>query len=108
MTRFLTGLRNSFADLCTVAKWDPKCATIIKNTACTKFTLEFLNGPEEKPVLTFVSVNSIDHLEELNKTEEAVANKSSFNMNDDDKRKMMEMIMQIPGAKEQVSGCLQV
>ncbi|XP_021965130.1 2,3-bisphosphoglycerate-dependent phosphoglycerate mutase [Folsomia candida] len=111
--RFLVGLNDgSFPDLCVVSNWEKKCGSVVENTCCTIFNLEFPSG-NEKPVLTFEKIHDKEHLKQLkadnnNAEVDHAANKSTFNVSHEEKVKFFGEVMKIPGAKEELSGCVQV
>jgi hypothetical protein len=111
MRRFLVGLLDIYEDLCSVANFNPKCRSIIENTACTTFTLDY-SGDQQKPVMTFLKVHDTEHLQELNRQAEANGEEgpkqAKFAINEEEKKKLIQTILSIPGAKEDVSGCVQV
>jgi len=111
MRRFLVGLEGTFEDLCSVSNFSPKCRSVIENTACTTFTVEYPEN-QQKPVVTFLKVHDTEHLQELNRQAEANGEEgpkqAKFAINEEEKKKLVQMILSIPGAKEQASGCIQV
>lgn len=112
MRRFLVGLNDgSFSDICTVSNWNQKCGSVVENTCCTIFNVEFSNDAD-KPVITFEKIHDKGHLEMLsadnNNADGAEGHKSTFNVSKEEKMKFIQEVLKIPGGAEELSGCVQV
>jgi len=105
MRRLLVGLQDStLADICEVTNWSESCKYAPENTSCTIFSVEY---PSEAslPVITFDQIHCREHLKSLKQEEQP---KSSFNISSDERKHLFAEVMKIPGAKEELSGCIQV
>lgn len=114
MRRFLVGLNDgSFSEICTVSNWNKKCASVVENTCCTIFKVEFSSTNDTgKPVLTFDKIHDKEHLDKLtkdnNNSDGTDGNKSTFNVSKEEKMKFIQEVLKIPGGAEELSGCVQV
>jgi len=110
MRRFLVAMSDgTFSDLCTVSNWTPKCSSVIPNTSCTTFLIEF-SKDSPKPIITFDKIHDVEHLSKIpaspHKKDEG--QKSTFNITQEEREQFIAQAMKIPNAKEQLSGCIQM
>jgi len=109
MRRLLVGLSDgTFSDLCTVSNWTSKCASVIHNTSCTTFLIEF-SQDSPKPIITFDKIHDIEHLSKIPASpHKDEGQKSTFNVTQEEREHFIAQAMKIPNAKEQLSGCIQM